>query len=134
MNTPEESDTGFVDSVPVLYRRYMVPLIFEPYANDLATRVRALAPTDVLEVAAGSGVVTRALAVDIEGTPLRAEVEALDRNGLAAALEVSAAALTQRFGSVDPVGKIRGFVVTATKSGLLPTVQSGFLADIEPRE
>ncbi|MBT4984091.1 MAG: class I SAM-dependent methyltransferase [Ilumatobacter sp.] len=70
----------------------------------------------------------------LEGTPLRAEVEALDPNGLAVALEVSAAALTQRFGSVDPVGKIRGFVVTATKSGLLPTVQSGFLSDIEPRE
>ena len=50
------------------------------------------------------------------------------------ALEVSAAALTQRFGSIDPDGKIRGFLVTATKSGLLPTVQSGFLADIEPRE
>jgi ubiquinone/menaquinone biosynthesis C-methylase UbiE len=40
----------------------MVPLIFEGYAADLAARVAAAAPGSVLETAAGSGVVTRALA------------------------------------------------------------------------
>jgi len=39
-----------------------VPLIFEAYANDLARRAAALSPRTVLETAAGSGVVTRALA------------------------------------------------------------------------
>jgi ubiquinone/menaquinone biosynthesis C-methylase UbiE len=40
----------------------MVPLIFEPYAADIARRAASLSPNAVLETAAGSGVVTRALA------------------------------------------------------------------------
>jgi hypothetical protein len=40
---------------------YLVPLIFEGFANDLAQRVASLSPITVLETAAGSGVVTRAL-------------------------------------------------------------------------
>ena len=40
----------------------MVPLIFESYARDIARRAAALSPKAVLETAAGSGVVTRALA------------------------------------------------------------------------
>jgi ubiquinone/menaquinone biosynthesis C-methylase UbiE len=40
----------------------MVPLIFEPYAADLARRAVSLSPSAVLEIAAGTGVVTRALA------------------------------------------------------------------------
>jgi SAM-dependent methyltransferase len=55
------SDTLFTGSIPELYDTLMVPLIFEPYAGDLARRVAALRPARVLEVAAGTGVVTRAL-------------------------------------------------------------------------
>jgi len=40
----------------------MVPLIFAPFAADLARRAAALMPIDILEVAAGTGVVTRELA------------------------------------------------------------------------
>jgi ubiquinone/menaquinone biosynthesis C-methylase UbiE len=40
----------------------MVPLIFAPYAADIANRAASLSPDAVLETAAGSGVVTRALA------------------------------------------------------------------------
>jgi ubiquinone/menaquinone biosynthesis C-methylase UbiE len=57
-----ESDKVFAGSIPELYDSYLVPLIFEAYANDLAERAAALAPKTVLETAAGSGVVTRALA------------------------------------------------------------------------
>jgi ubiquinone/menaquinone biosynthesis C-methylase UbiE len=57
-----EADKVFAGSVPENYDRYMVPLIFEPYAADMAERAAALSPTAVLETAAGSGVVTRALA------------------------------------------------------------------------
>ncbi len=57
-----ESDKGFDGSIPEIYDTYLVPLIFEVYANDLAERVAALSPRTVLETAAGSGVVTRALA------------------------------------------------------------------------
>jgi ubiquinone/menaquinone biosynthesis C-methylase UbiE len=57
-----ETDKVFAGSVPENYDRYMVPLIFELYAEDLARRAASLSPSAVLETAAGSGVVTRALA------------------------------------------------------------------------
>ena len=57
-----ETDKLFAGSIPENYDRHMVPLIFDTYARDMAQRVAALAPKSVLETAAGSGVVTRALA------------------------------------------------------------------------
>jgi len=57
-----EADKEFSGSIPENYDRHMVPLIFEPYAADLARRVASLSPGAVLEIAAGTGVVTRALA------------------------------------------------------------------------
>jgi len=57
-----ETDKVFAGSIPENYDRYMVPLIFEPYAVDMARRAASLSPGAVLETAAGSGVVTRALA------------------------------------------------------------------------
>ena len=56
------TDQVFVGSVARLYEEYLVPLIFEPYAADLASRVALRQPSRVLEVAAGTGVVTRQLA------------------------------------------------------------------------
>ena len=55
-------DKVFAGSIPENYDRYMVPLIFASYARDIARRAAALLPKAVLEMAAGSGVVTRALA------------------------------------------------------------------------
>jgi ubiquinone/menaquinone biosynthesis C-methylase UbiE len=57
-----ETDKVFAGSVPENYDQYMVPLIFEPYAADIARRAASLSPCAVLEIAAGTGVVTRALA------------------------------------------------------------------------
>jgi ubiquinone/menaquinone biosynthesis C-methylase UbiE len=57
-----ESDKAFTGSVPENYDRYLVPLIFEPYAANMAERAASLSPGAVLEVATGTGVVTRALA------------------------------------------------------------------------
>ncbi|MCA8927117.1 MAG: class I SAM-dependent methyltransferase [Alphaproteobacteria bacterium] len=57
-----DSDKVFSGSIPEIYDTYLVPLIFEHYAADLARRVAVHAPASVLETAAGSGVVTRALA------------------------------------------------------------------------
>lgn len=56
------TDAAFTSSIPQLYERYLVPLIFEQYAADLALRVLQRQPTRVLEIAAGTGVVTRKLA------------------------------------------------------------------------
>jgi ubiquinone/menaquinone biosynthesis C-methylase UbiE len=55
-------DKVFAGSIPEFYERFMVPLIFEPYALDLAARLAKTRPAAVLETAAGTGVVTRALA------------------------------------------------------------------------
>ena len=57
-----DTDKVFAGSVPKLYETYLVPLIFEPYAADLVTRLASRSLTRVLEIAAGTGVVTRALA------------------------------------------------------------------------
>lgn len=57
-----DSDKNFAGSIPKLYEEHLVPLIFEPYAEDLARRVASRKPARVLEIAAGTGVVTRHLA------------------------------------------------------------------------
>lgn len=57
-----DTDKVFTGSIPELYEAHLVPLIFEPYAVDLADRTASRSPTRVLEIAAGTGVVTRALA------------------------------------------------------------------------
>ena len=54
------TDKEFTGSIPEIYDRFFVPLIFEPYAADMARRLAALRPKRILEVAAGTGVVTRA--------------------------------------------------------------------------
>lgn len=55
------TDTVFAGSIPAIYDRYMVPLIFAPYAELVADRAAALQPRRILETAAGTGVVTEAL-------------------------------------------------------------------------
>jgi len=57
-----ENDKVFAGSIPEFYDTYLVPLIFEAFAADLGERIAARSPGSILEVAAGSGVVTRALA------------------------------------------------------------------------
>ena len=71
------ADTVFAGSIPELYDRLLVPLIFEPYATDLADRVAAIAPRDVLELAAGTGAVTRAMAARL---PSSTKITATDLN------------------------------------------------------
>ena len=71
------SDKVFAGSVPELYERFLVPLIFQPYARELAARAAALAPRRVLETAAGTGVLTRALAAQL---PADTHIVATDLN------------------------------------------------------
>ena len=56
------ADTAFTGSIPEIYDRFMVPMLFQPYARDLARRILGLAPGAILETAAGSGVLPRVLA------------------------------------------------------------------------
>ncbi len=56
-----ETDKVFAGSIPQLYDEFLVPLIFEYYARDLAARVAQAGPSHVLETAAGTGALTREL-------------------------------------------------------------------------
>jgi SAM-dependent methyltransferase len=69
------ADPSFSGSIPDVYERLLVPVLFEPYAKDLARRVKKLAPERVLEIAAGTGVVTRAIAA---ATPASVDIIATD--------------------------------------------------------
>jgi SAM-dependent methyltransferase len=72
-----ETDKAFNGSIPDIYDGIMVPLIFEPYARDLATRFSGMTRGRLLEVAAGTGAVTRELAQSLPGT---VEIVATDLN------------------------------------------------------
>lgn len=84
-------DRRFAGSIPAMYDTWLVPLIFEPYATDMAHRVQARGPSRVLELAAGTGVVTRALA---SALPPGTAIVATDLNH--AMLERAAAVGTAR--------------------------------------
>ncbi|HEX5175855.1 MAG TPA: class I SAM-dependent methyltransferase [Chthoniobacteraceae bacterium] len=72
-----EGDRRFTGSIAQLYEQYLVPLIFEPYAEDIAARVAARCPSRVLEIAAGTGVVTRQLT---KALPANVPIVATDLN------------------------------------------------------
>ncbi len=71
------TDKVFAGSIPKFYDTYLVPLLFEPYAADLVNRLASRSLSRVLEVAAGTGVVTRALASVL---PERVAIVATDLN------------------------------------------------------
>jgi len=71
------SDKVFAGSIPEVYDTYLVPLIFEQYAAELAARLALRPLTGVLEVAAGTGVVTRAMATAL---PEAVSIVATDLN------------------------------------------------------
>ncbi|QRM57496.1 class I SAM-dependent methyltransferase [Sinorhizobium sp. BG8] len=66
MNT---THTLFAGAIPDVYDRILVPLLFAPYGADMAARVAALKPASLLEVAAGTGALTREMASRID-TPV----------------------------------------------------------------
>ena len=71
------TDKQFAGSIPETYDRFLVPLIFESYARDLAERLARVGPREVLETAAGTGVLTRAMASRL---PSQARIVATDLN------------------------------------------------------
>ena len=55
------NNTAFVGSIPENYDRYLGPVLFEPYAADLVARLKVPEQASVLEIACGTGIVTRRL-------------------------------------------------------------------------
>ncbi|HYV05319.1 MAG TPA: methyltransferase domain-containing protein [Blastocatellia bacterium] len=62
-----EHQAAFVGSIPENYDRYLGPCFFEPYALDIAKRIKDADPASVLETACGTGIVTRHLRETLRG-------------------------------------------------------------------
>ena len=71
-----EQNASFTGRIPEIYDRDLGPMLFAPYAADMAERAKALGPKSVLEIAAGTGIVTQALARALPD----ATIEATDLN------------------------------------------------------
>ena len=71
------TDRVFAGSIPEIYDKLLVPLIFDPYAADIAERLVKLNQRSVLETAAGTGALTRAMATRLAAG---AEITATDLN------------------------------------------------------
>jgi ubiquinone/menaquinone biosynthesis C-methylase UbiE len=72
-----EADRIFHGPIPALYDQHLGPMIFAPYASDLASRLAGLRAGRVLETAAGTGIVTRAL---LAALPEEVSIDATDIN------------------------------------------------------
>ncbi|MFF8479287.1 class I SAM-dependent methyltransferase [Streptomyces sp. NPDC015414] len=62
--------------MPAAYEKYLVPVVFRPFAEDLTARAAALHPRRILELAAGTGVLTSNLlaaapSADVTATDLK---------------------------------------------------------------
>jgi ubiquinone/menaquinone biosynthesis C-methylase UbiE len=62
--------------MPAVYDRWLAPAVFHPFAHDLARRAASFAPRSVLEIAAGTGVLTKELVAALPA----AKVTATDLN------------------------------------------------------
>ncbi len=68
---------AFSGAIPPLYDRYLGPVLFVPYADDLAARLHARDGARVLEIACGTGIVTERLLARL---PRDARIDATDLN------------------------------------------------------
>ncbi|MFN2517740.1 MAG: class I SAM-dependent methyltransferase [Jatrophihabitantaceae bacterium] len=73
---PGDVNSAWATEMSAAYDEYLVPAVFRPYAEDLAARVARQAPREMLELAAGTGVLTRAIMARLPG----AHVTATDLN------------------------------------------------------
>jgi ubiquinone/menaquinone biosynthesis C-methylase UbiE len=72
-----DDNSAFAGSIPERYDQYLGPIFFEPYAVDLASRLRLDAGDALLELACGTGIVTRHL---VAAFPRGASLTATDLN------------------------------------------------------
>lgn len=113
-----DGDTAFVGSIPNTYERLLVPLVFAEPARHIAAAVMAASPNDILETAAGTGVLTRAL---VAGSP--ADIVATDLNeamiGTAATICASARLRWQVADALDLPFPDQSFDVVVCQFGVM---------------
>jgi ubiquinone/menaquinone biosynthesis C-methylase UbiE len=64
----KDQSAQFSGSIPAAYDRYLGPLLFQPYAEDLAARLEVEKNASVLELACGTGILTRVLRTRLPST------------------------------------------------------------------
>lgn len=67
-----EKTAAFAGTIPANYERYLGPFLFEPYALDLVARLQDKKYPDILEIACGTGRVTKHLAKSVKHDVLTA--------------------------------------------------------------
>lgn len=72
----EGSERVWVEEMAMVYDSALVPAVFQPFAVDLARRVAALSPASVLELAAGTGVLTSELTTARVGSVVATDLTA----------------------------------------------------------
>ncbi|MEY2494693.1 MAG: hypothetical protein QOJ45_1185 [Verrucomicrobiota bacterium] len=73
----KDQNAQFSGSIPAAYDRYLGPLLFQPYAEDLAARLQVGENASLLELACGTGILTRVLRTRL---PATVELVATDLN------------------------------------------------------
>ena len=64
----KDEHAQFSGSIPAAYDRSLGPMLFQPYAEDLATRLQVGENGSVLELACGTGILTRVLRTRLPST------------------------------------------------------------------
>src|SRR6266700_6132571 len=64
----KDEHAQFSGSIPAAYDRYLGPMLFQPYAEDLAAALPVAKNGSVLELACRSGILTRALRTRLPST------------------------------------------------------------------
>jgi ubiquinone/menaquinone biosynthesis C-methylase UbiE len=72
-----DKNAQFAGSIPAAYDRYLGPIFFEPYAEDLVARLDVAPDSSLLELACGTGILTRKLR---DRLPASVELIATDLN------------------------------------------------------
>ena len=67
-----EKTAAFAGTIPANYEKYLGPFLFEPYALDLVSRLQDKKYNDILEIACGTGRVTKHLASSVKHNTLTA--------------------------------------------------------------
>jgi ubiquinone/menaquinone biosynthesis C-methylase UbiE len=57
----QQIPTAFSGNIPMFYDQYLGPLFFEPFAEQMAERIHHVTPSSVLELASGTGRLTKRL-------------------------------------------------------------------------
>jgi SAM-dependent methyltransferase len=101
MITQSAAPIAFSGSIPTNYDRYLGPLFFEPFALDMAERVKNRSAKDILEVACGTGRVTKHI------------VETLPKGVSFVASDINPAMLEYAKKAIEPHPALRWQVVDA---------------------